>query len=108
MKSLIVATAITIGAFSSGAAASSIFGAKGEFSTFLSRLEYDPSSACSKPSKPYSSDQYAFDSYKRGISTYVSCLEDAANSDIRYATEVVKEGYDEAMEELTSEIKRGY
>ncbi|MBM7406925.1 MULTISPECIES: hypothetical protein [Sphingomonas] len=80
-------------------AASTLLGPKGSFSTFLTRLEYDPSRACDKPRRPYLSSSEDRVAYLRRRSTYLDCIKSAASDDISYASEVVVEGYEKALEE---------
>lgn len=76
-KSILAGVMLATVAFSSGALARSLFGAKGEFSTFLSDLKYDPTRACSKPYKPYAADRYTRDAYATDAERYVDCLKTA-------------------------------
>lgn len=90
------------------ASASTLFGPKGDFSSLLSRLEYDPSSACYKPTRPFSDDNFAWNNYRSSARSYLNCLESAAEADMRYAQAVVQEGYDDAVSEFLNELERGY
>lgn len=85
-----------------------LFGPKGEFSTLLYTLEYDPSRACSKPSRPYNDDEFALQLYKNSAVRYVKCMGEAANADAEYAQAVIQEGHDEAVEEFMNELRRRY
>lgn len=108
LKTLIGIMAL-VGAYSTAAYSSSILlGPEGSFSSLLGRLEYDPTTACTKPRKPYRDDQYAISSYRSDINTYVSCLRRAAEQDMDYASKVVSEGHKDAVENFISELKRGY
>lgn len=108
MKSKAIICAAAVSLVASGVTASTLFGPKGSFSSRLSRLEYDPSTGCSKPRGPYDDDRYAWDRYKADAGVYVGCMQAAAKADMDYASEVIVEGYKEKLDEFTSEVKRGY
>lgn len=96
-------------AFLAGAgitAAAPLLGPEGSFSSFLGRLEYDPSQACSKPHKPYSDDTDARDAYRNDGLRYLQCLERATKSDIEYASDVILDGYKKAGEDFVRESRR--
>lgn len=82
--------------------------AQGSFSTFLSRLKYDPGGACTKPYRPYQKDKWAREQYLRDGRAYLSCLRAAADADVEYAQKVIEEGYREAAEGFVEEVRRGY
>jgi len=105
-----ILAAVGAGCFASGALAQSyLLGPRGEFKTsFLSRLEYDPSRGCSKPFRPYSNDRFAMDQYLNSARSHVQCLEDAATADMTYVQSVVEKGYQDAVEEFLDEVERGY
>jgi hypothetical protein len=105
-KLLIVST-LVIG-FGGGAVAAPLFGPKGQFSTFISTLKYDPSRACAKPFRPFSDSTYAIKSYYADAERYLDCMRDASNSDARYAAEVVAEGYKDASAEFLRELEGGF
>ncbi|HAU21170.1 MAG TPA: hypothetical protein DCS24_01010 [Erythrobacter sp.] len=102
------ALAIVIAAGLATAASAQYYTAQGDFSSLGFSLDYDPSSACSKPMRPYSNDRYAWESYQAEGERYLSCLEEAANNDMRYAQRVVQEGYENAVQEFLNEVERGY
>jgi hypothetical protein len=108
MRTKLLATAALVMGFGSGAVAAPLFGPKGQFSTFISTLKYDPSKACTKPYRPLSGSEYAMRSYLADAERYLDCMRDASNADARYATEVVAEGYKEASAEFLQELKGGF
>ncbi|BBD01870.1 hypothetical protein YGS_C1P3125 [Sphingobium sp. YG1] len=83
-------------------------GPKGGFSTLFFRLEYDPSKNCSKPIRPYGNDRFAWESYKSDAARYVRCMQDAAEADMGYASEVIAEGYKEKLAEFRREVESGF
>ena len=106
-KSGFIAIALICG-FCSGASASPLFGPKGEFSSLFSSLEWKPGRACYKPMRPFSGDKYAWESYKNDAIAYLDCMKRAANSDAKYAVEVVNDGYQKAADDFLREVKTGY
>lgn len=106
-RKLAVVLACT-GLLATSASAASFLRAKGSFSTFLSSLKYDPSSSCTKPYRPYQMDKWAREQYIRGGEAYLTCMREAANSDIEYAQEVIRDGYREAANDFLEEVRRGY
>ena len=96
------------GTFAAGAAtAQSIFGPDGEFSSFLGRLEWEPS--CSKPRVPGSyASEWERDRFPAEVDTFIACVNREAQSDARYASSVISEGRDKALEDLAAEIRRAY
>ena len=100
--------ALLCGAIGSHAFGSTLMGPKGQFSTFIVSLKWQPGNACFKPRKPFSRDQYAVESYRRDAIRYMQCIKDAANSDAQYASDVVVEGYNEAADDFLREVKSGY
>lgn len=85
-----------------------LFSAKGRFLTFIPRLKYDPSDACSKPKHPYGNDRYVWDSCRADAAEYVSCLREAAKADMDYAVGVIADGYKEKLGDFSAELERGY
>lgn len=90
------------------AASAQYYTARGNFSSIGYGLDYDPSAACSKPIRPFSDDSFAWNNYRNDARRYLSCLESAANDDMRYAQRKIEEGYDEAVQEFLDEVERGY
>jgi hypothetical protein len=106
--SAVVAIALIVGT-TTGAAGATVFGGPaGSFSTMITSLEYDPSTACSKPMRPYSEDRDEWNYYIRQGKQYLQCMQDAAESDTKYANEVIAEGLQEKSDDFVSEVKRGY
>lgn len=85
-----------------------MLGPKGEFSSLLGRLEYDPSDACSKPSRPFSDSEYSRSQYLSDAKRYLTCMQDAADADRKYANDVIAEGLQESIDDFVSEVRRGY
>ncbi|MDT7527996.1 hypothetical protein OVY29_04900 [Sphingopyxis sp. SE2] len=108
MKRLIAILAACTVSFGAGAASPYYSSAKGEFSTFLRGLEYDPSRACSKPMRPFVKDKWAWENYARDGATYLDCIRDASSSDMEYAENVIQTGYRDAADEFLEEVRRGY
>jgi hypothetical protein len=106
----IVTSAALVGCLATASfGAGFLFGPKGDFSTSIGgRLEYDPSDACSKPSKPYTNDSFSRDMYFSSAKIYISCLESTANDDVEYAQKVIIEGHKKAAEDFLNEIRREY
>ncbi|MFC0683054.1 hypothetical protein [Novosphingobium clariflavum] len=97
------------GILSAGAvSAAPIFGPQGEFSALFYKLEWKPGSSCRKPLRPYTSDSYAMDSYRDDGMRYLKCVKEAAGSDIDYASQVVADGYEKAVNDFLKEVKQGY
>lgn len=105
MKKGFVAAVVVVGAFTSGISAAPLMGPKGQFSTVLFNLEYDPSKACRKPYSPFSNDRYAWDMYRDEARRYIDCMKSAASSDMEYAAAVIAEGYKEKVDEFAQEIR---
>jgi hypothetical protein len=99
--------ALVAAALAGAAGASVILGPEGEFSTFIGRLEYDPSTACNKPVRPYSNDRAVQAKYIERAKLYLQCLEDAAEADGKYADEVIAEGLKKKSDEFTEEVEKG-
>lgn len=108
MKRMFFMVAACAVSFGAGAASPYYSSAKGEFSTFIRSLEYDPSGACMKPMRPFSKDKWAWDNYAREGARYLDCIKDASASDIEYAQNVIEDGYREAADEFLEEVRRGY
>ena len=108
MKSKVVLCVVGATLITTGVTGAPFLGPKGGFSTLLFRLKYDPSKNCAKPMRPYGSDRYAWESYKSDAARYISCMQEAAEADMGYASEVLAEGYKEKMAEFRREVERGY
>lgn len=108
MKATKIILAALFGAIATQAAGSTLLGSRGEFTTFLGRLEWSAGSRCYKPIKPYSRDKFAMDSYKQSILRYADCIKEAADNDAKYAVDIVYEGYKKEIANLKSELQRGY
>lgn len=108
MKRLIILGTACSVSFGAGAASPILLRAEGEFSSFLGRLEYDPSRACNKPMRPFSKDRWAWENYAQEGKRYLGCIKDAADSDVGYAQRVIQAGYSEAADEFLQEVRRGY
>lgn len=94
--------------FSVGAHASTLLGPEGQFSAIFSRLEWEPGSGCFKPYRPYQMDGYERENYVREAQEYLRCIKRQADSDAKYAAEVVYEGYNEAADDFIREVETGY
>lgn len=106
---MLVAVVILSSLVTSAALGSTLFiRAQGSFSTMFSTLKYDPTTACSKPYRPYSKDEYARERYMSDAKRYVQCLEDAANNDAEYAQKVVSQGYKTATDDFIRDLRSGY
>jgi hypothetical protein len=108
MRRIALAAAALVGGAAAGVAgASVILGPQGEFSTFIGRLEYDPSTACGKPVRPYSNDRAVQAEYIKRAKLYLQCLQDAAESDSKYANEVIEEGLKKQSDDFVDEVEKG-
>ena len=109
MKKLVMISIVFALGAGTAAGASTLFGPKGTFKAgILDDLSYSPEKACSKPSRPYSDDEYARDRYKSDGQNYLRCIQSAAESDISFAREVIQKGYTKAAEDFLREVKYGY
>ncbi len=88
------------------AAALSLLGPKGEFSTMIYDLTWKPK--CYAPTAPYRGDKYAMDAYHADVSRWVDCVDDQAKNDAEYAVERVAEGRRKAVEDMKRKVERGY
>lgn len=104
----LTAACVFLGSVAGAAGAATLLGPEGEFSTFLGKLKYDPSAACTKPFRPFSKDSSARREYIASAQRYLECMQDAAISDARYASEVIAEGLEEASDDFLSEVELGY
>ncbi|WP_421935545.1 hypothetical protein [Phenylobacterium sp.] len=102
MRNLAYAFGLAL-AVSATAALASSFSAEGDFSTFGSSLDWEPN--CNKPTRPYGRDQYAVDRYFDEAKRYVACVNDQAKEDAEYAVAQIREGRDDAIEEMLSEAR---
>lgn len=103
MRRWVWAATIGLAALSTGAAIASTFSAEGDFSAFGSSLEWEPD--CYKPTRPYSRDEYSVGRYFDQAKEYVSCVNDQAEEDAEYAVAKIREGRDDAIEEMLSEAR---
>lgn len=108
MKRILIMVAACGMSLNAAAGSSYFSSAKGDFSTFLTSLKYDPSRACSKPMRPFVKDKWAWENYTRDGERYLDCIKDASISDIEYAENVIVSGYREAADEFLAEVRRGY
>ena len=89
--------------------AAPLLGPKGKFEAgFLYDLKYDPSRGCSKPSRPFSDDEFSWQMYRTDGARYLDCLKAASVADIDYASEVIGDGYSKAVKDFLAEVKLGY
>lgn len=109
MRRILCLLAACVLSVSTGAAAqySTRLGPEGEFSTLFYKLEYDPSSACSKPLRPFSDDRYAWELYQKEALRYIDCLKRASEADIKYSQAVIQKGYESAIDDFTTEVELG-
>ena len=104
----LIGAALITGGMAGAAGATVLFDPKGEFSTFFKDLKYDPSGACSKPTRPFSDDSYARQQYLNDAKEYLLCMQRAAEPDARYANDVVADGLKEKSDEFVREVESGY
>lgn len=109
MNKLVVVGLVCAGLGGATVEAASLFGAKGSFQTsFADDLSYDPTSACHKPYRPFTGDDFDREQYLIEAESYLTCLRSAAQSDQKYAAEVVVDGYEEAVQNFMREVRYGY
>jgi hypothetical protein len=99
---------LAAGATAGAAGASMLLGPKGDFKTSIGRLEYDPSRGCSKPMRPFSKDEYAQKMYIDDAKRYLTCLQESAESDAKYANDVIADGLQQSSDDFVREVERGY
>ena len=95
---------LLIGLGGGQAASQSIFGPKGKFSSFLSRLEWEPS--CMKPDIPRSwSSDWEREQFPAEVRRWAQCVDDEAERDAVYAADVISEGRREAVSDFRRELE---
>lgn len=107
-KSGFVALTLIVGTMAGAAGASVFQSPEGRFETFLGKLGYDPSTACTKPVRPYSDERYEWESYIDDGKRYLQCMQNAAESDAKYANRVIADGLREKSEEFVNEVDRSF
>lgn len=105
---LVTAVGMSLGWAGSSAAQYLSGSARGEFRTFLGRLEYDPSRPCIKPARPFADDAYARNMHVSRAREYLRCLGSAADQDLDYARAVILAGRQKAVDDYLEEVRRGY
>jgi hypothetical protein len=79
--------------------AASMTMAKGAFAVSAAGLKYDPSAACVKPVRMEILRQADRDAHLRKVTEYFTCLKDVTSGDVNYATEVMLDGLQQALDE---------
>ncbi|MBU2032135.1 MAG: hypothetical protein KKG69_13260 [Alphaproteobacteria bacterium] len=98
------ALCVLMGLSAGQATSQSIFGPKGKFSSFLSRLEWEPS--CRKPDIPQSwSSDWEREQFPAEVRRWAQCVDSEAESDALYAADVISEGRRKAVSEFRRELE---
>jgi hypothetical protein len=79
--------------------AASVITAKGTFAISDAALKYDPSTACAKPVRTVFASHAERDAHVRKVTEYFTCLKDVTSADVNFATEVMLDGLQQALDE---------
>ncbi|MGN6377152.1 MAG: hypothetical protein ACTHMG_16575 [Sphingomonas sp.] len=95
-------------AAASDAQTTQLLGPNGTFETTFHSLSYDPSTACTKPFRPYDDDAMSRQVYLDQAKQYLDCLQRTAERDTQYASAVIADGYKDSADDFLREVKSGY